>query len=61
MPWTPEEREEWWRRFRAKRAEVNRRMDKLAEPRFAHQWSRWQAEEQEWEEQQRDELEEPTE
>jgi len=46
MAWTEEERQAWleraWKKIRETRAEA----DRLAAPRFALQWSRWQREEQ---------------
>ncbi len=50
MAWTEEEREQWLQRAAKKMRESEAEADRLAAPRFALQWSRWQREEQDLEE-----------
>ena len=50
MPWTEEEREAWLQRAAELRKKRRAEADRLAAPRFALQWSRWQREEQDAEE-----------
>lgn len=50
MARTEEEREQWLQRAAKKLREVEAEADKLDAPRFALQWSRWQREEQDAEE-----------
>ena len=46
MTWTDEEREAWLERAAKLRQKRRAEADRLAAPRFALQWSRWQREEQ---------------
>lgn len=55
MARTEEEREAWLRRAAKKLREIEAEADRLAAPRFALQWSRWQREEQDAEEEEESE------